>query len=245
MIVVGIVVAIVKPWGTSAPDRSPGQRPRRRRPPPRPRAVVPHRSMPSPATITSCSGSTNPSRTGSCGPPGTSSRSATRSVSGARIPRSAPAQSRQERRHRLADRSRTGQDGRPASDGPHWPATITIADGNNLGLIGINTPLGYEIASVDDRADEGRRHRAAVAVVKPQSQWPSHFTVIGIADDTGREAIENWPAGASTASTFVRPGAISPVDRDLPSAEPSPAESVAVPVAEPGTRSRRLPRLRS
>jgi hypothetical protein len=121
----------------------------------------------------------------------------------------------------------------PASGEPHWPATITIADGNHLGLIGVNTPLGYEVASVAVVRMTADGSEQPLDVVKPQSQWPSHFTVIGIADDTGREAIENWPAGQYRLDLEFEPGAIR---RSIAIAvsDPSPADGEASPA--PSTR---------
>jgi len=116
----------------------------------------------------------------------------------------------------------------PASDGPHWPATITIAEGNNLGLIGINTPLGYDIASVAIVRMKTDGSEQPLDVVKPQSQWPSHFTVIGIADDGGRDAIENWPAGQYRLDLSFEPGAISR-SIAISVSEPSPADGQASP----------------
>ena len=125
----------------------------------------------------------------------------------------------------------------PDSGEPHWPATITIADGNHLGLIGINTPLGYEVASVSVVRMKADGSEQPLDVVKPRSQWPSHFTVIGLADDTGHEAIENWPAGQYRLDLEFEPGAIrrsvaiavsdpSPPDGE---ASPSPSTSPASP----------------
>jgi hypothetical protein len=77
-------------------------------------------------------------------------------------------------------------------------------------------------------------------VVKPQSQWPSHFTVIGLADDTGREAIENWPAGQYRLDLAFEPGAIKrsiaiAVSDPSPPAEasPSPSSSPSTSLASP------------
>lgn len=123
----------------------------------------------------------------------------------------------------------------PDSGEPHWPATITIADGNHLGLIGINTPLGYEVASITVVRMKADGSETPLDVVEPQSQWPSHFTVIGLADDTGREAIENWPAGQYRLDLAFEPGAIRrsiaiavsdpspPVDEASPSPSAPPA----------------------
>jgi hypothetical protein len=101
---------------------------------------------------------------------------------------------------------------KPGAQEPNWPATITITDGNHLGLIGVNTPLGYKVTSIGiarvrpDGADQ------PLQVVTPESQWPDHFTVIGLAEGTGHETIENWPAGQYRLDLSFEPG---PIDRSI------------------------------
>ena len=97
----------------------------------------------------------------------------------------------------------------PATDEPNWPATISIADGNHLGLIGVNMPLGYRLVTIAiARLDpDGSEH--PLEVVTPESQWPSHFTVIGLAAGSGREAVENWPSGHYRLDLEFEPGPIS------------------------------------
>jgi hypothetical protein len=98
---------------------------------------------------------------------------------------------------------------KPGTEEPNWPATITIAEGNHLGLIGVNTPLGYRLTSITIVRMKPNGSEQPLDVVTPESQWPSHFTVIGLADDTGREVIENWPAGQYRVDLDFEPGAIS------------------------------------
>jgi hypothetical protein len=130
---------------------------------------------------------------------------------------------------------------RPGTEEPNWPATITITDGNHLGLIGVNTPLGYKITSIGiaRRGPDGSDQ--PLEVVTPESQWPDHFTVIGLADGTGHETIENWPAGQYRLDLSFEPGAIrrsiavvvsasSPADGG-PSSAPSARPGSSAPVA--------------
>ena len=98
---------------------------------------------------------------------------------------------------------------KPGTEEPNWPATITIADGNNLGLIGVNMPRGYRISSVAIVRMRADGSEQPLDVVEAESQWPSHFRVFGVADDTGRGAVENWPAGHYRLDLAFEPGAIS------------------------------------
>jgi hypothetical protein len=124
---------------------------------------------------------------------------------------------------------------KPGTEEPNWPATITIADGNHLGLIGVNTPLGYRVASaaIVRMTTDGSERPLDVVVV--ESQWPSHFTVFGLADDTGREVIENWPAGQYRLDLDFEPGAISR-SIAIVVADSSPADGG--PSSAPSTRPR-------
>ena len=119
-------------------------------------------------------------------------------------------------------------------DGPIWPATIRITDGNHLGLIGVNTPLGYRVTGMGVfRTTDGANE--ALDVVSPASDWPSHFTIVAIADESRSEAIERWPPGTYRLELIFQPGDISRTiiieidpsrfDEPEPSASPSPGPS--------------------
>ena len=124
---------------------------------------------------------------------------------------------------------------KPGTEEPNWPATITIADGNHLGLIGVNTPLGYRVASVAIVRIKADDSEQPLDVVSVESQWPSHFTVFGLAEGTEQLVIENWPAGHYRLDLTFEPGAISrsiaivvsdpspPVDDASPSPSTPPA----------------------
>ena len=120
----------------------------------------------------------------------------------------------------------------PDDGGPTWPATIRITDGNHLGLIGVNMPLGYRVTGMavfrtTDGADE------ALDVISPASDWPSHFTIVALADESRSEAIERWPPGTYRLELRFEPGDISrtimieidpsPFDEPEPSASPGPS----------------------
>ena len=75
----------------------------------------------------------------------------------------------------------------------------------------------------------------ALDVVSPASDWPSHFTIVAIADESRSEAIERWPPGTYRLELTFQPGDISRTiiieidpsrfDEPEPSASPSPGPS--------------------
>ena len=235
LVVIALLVALIKPWGSGSGRRpAPGGRePRRATPVARAGESDAH-STRSRTTTTRSSGSTSRSRAGSCGRPAISCRSATRSGSRARRrrrpprhPAPSPGASASAIRARRPRSSVVGAGRRPApsrdagpmptgapADGePIWPATIRITDGNHLGLIGVNMPLGYRVTGIGvfrttDGADE------PLDVITPASDWPSHFTIIALADESRSEAIERWPPGALPPRAEVRAGRHRADDRD-------------------------------
>ncbi len=98
--------------------------------------------------------------------------------------------------------------GAPPDGEPIWPATIRITDGNHLGLVGINMPLGYRVTGIGVfRTTDGANE--ALDVITPASDWPSHFTIVALADESRSEAIERWPPGEYRLELRFQPGDIS------------------------------------
>jgi hypothetical protein len=77
---------------------------------------------------------------------------------------------------------------------PVWPATIRVTAGNELAMIGVNTPLGYRVTGMGVTRLTGGAGEA-VRIINPASDWPSHFTVIALADESGGAALDRWPPG--------------------------------------------------
>jgi hypothetical protein len=123
----------------------------------------------------------------------------------------------------------------PGTEEPNWPATITITEGNHLALIGVNTPLGYRISSVAIVRLTADGLEQPLDVVTVESQWPNHFTVLGLSNGSAREAIENWPAGQYRLDLAFEPGAIGRSIIIVVS-DPSPAEDE--PSSAPSERPR-------
>jgi hypothetical protein len=121
----------------------------------------------------------------------------------------------------------------PGTEEPNWPATITIAEGNHLGLIGVNMPLGYRIASVAIVRVKADGSEQSLDVAEAPSQWPSHFRVFGLADGSGGEVVANWPAGHYRLELAFEPGAISRSIAIVVS-DPTPTDGEASPASSAG-----------
>ena len=92
---------------------------------------------------------------------------------------------------------------------PVWPSTIRFSSGSHLSLLGINTPLGYAVSSVTlTRTDPGGLE-TNVATVRPPSPWPAHFTVVAVDAGNGRDPEESWPPGRYVFNLRFEPGDIS------------------------------------
>jgi hypothetical protein len=114
---------------------------------------------------------------------------------------------------------------------PLWPSTIRITSGNHLAFLGVNMPLGYRVTGIGltrmtDTGDE------AVDTITPASDWPSHFTIIAVADEA-RKALDRWPPGRYRLVLAFEPDHITrtieididPTPDDVPAASPTPGPS--------------------
>ncbi len=127
---------------------------------------------------------------------------------------------------------------KPGTEEPNWPATITIADGNHLGLIGVNMPLGYRIGSVAIVRVQADDSEQSLDVAEVASQWPSHFRVFGLADGSGGEVVANWPAGQYRLDLSFEPGAINRSIAIVVSvSSPADAEASSAPSERPASPS--------
>ena len=87
-----------------------------------------------------------------------------------------------------------------------WP-TIRIPSGSRLDLLGINHPAANSIDVVSFEK-VGDPTGSTIHAVEATSPWPSHFAVIGVAPD-GSNALEPWPAGEYQLDLRIGPGGIS------------------------------------
>jgi hypothetical protein len=121
-------------------------------------------------------------------------------------------------------------DGNPPE--PAWPAAITVGSASHLSMIGINTPLGFDVAEIKLWRVIDDQTVSDVPTLELLSPWPSHFTVVALAAGEGTDAAESWPAGHYRLSLRIEPGDIERVIDvlvDQPAA-PSVAPAEASPV---------------
>lgn len=114
---------------------------------------------------------------------------------------------------------------------PTWPTAIEIPYGNHLLLIGVNTPEGYSIPEVRLTRHLNDGGSEDVAIVRPPSPWPSHFTVIGVDDGYGTLRTALWAAGRYRLEVVIAPGMVQHAVEILVDGAPDPDPSLP-PVLE-------------
>jgi hypothetical protein len=121
---------------------------------------------------------------------------------------------------------------RPPDGGPIWPSIITVSAGSHITLLAVNTPLGYAVDSIRVRRIGPGDGPPEVPIVMPPSPWPDHFTIIGVDQGNGRDARAEWPPGHYRVVMRFSPG---PIDRsvdiliDVPDGD-GPSASAAAPI---------------
>lgn len=91
---------------------------------------------------------------------------------------------------------------------PAWPARIAITAGNHLLVLGISTPVGYHVPEVKLFRSAADGTSSLVETEILPSPWPDHFTVIGIRARTADGSLEVWPDGQYRLDWRTEPGAI-------------------------------------
>lgn len=107
-----------------------------------------------------------------------------------------------------------------------WP-TIRIPAGSTLDLVGVNHPVGYTVVLVSFvavDADPGQPIHAVLAT----SPWPDHFTIFGVASGA-TDTLGPWPTGHYRLTVRIDPDGATRVLEIVvePSARPSPSPSPA------------------
>jgi hypothetical protein len=97
----------------------------------------------------------------------------------------------------------------PGATQPVWPSTIRFSSGSHLSLLGINTPIGYAVTAITVTRTDRSGLETNVATVLPPSPWPAHFTVVAIDAGNGRDPKESWEPGRYAFRLQFEPGAIS------------------------------------
>jgi hypothetical protein len=98
----------------------------------------------------------------------------------------------------------------PGDDvGPSWPARLDMPDGDHLLLIGVDMPPGFALSldRLEQTATDGSQ--AAVGIVRLKSPWPDHFAVIGMGTPADDGHLIVWPAGTYQLDLSFEPGGIN------------------------------------
>ena len=230
VIVIGVLVAIIKPWGTispgpAAPLASPTAS----------LALASPRSSPAiPNYNPEVFGLYEPTPNWELWPAGylvsfgfaTRIESGTAASSQPVAPSSSTEPAPAEPSGSAGSPNPSGWSGDPQATQPVWPSMIRFSSGSHLSLLGVNTPLGYAVTEVTLTRRDPMGLETDVATVLPPSPWPAHFTVVAIAAGNGRDPMESWPPGSYEFLLEFEPGSIS---RNIEIVIDAPAIPTATP----------------
>jgi len=126
-------------------------------------------------------------------------------------------------------------------DPPVWTDSISISPASTLTVIAINRPRGVTIPAARLSQVVAGQGRVDIPTVQLPSPWPDHFLVLGIDDGSGTGALAAWPPGRYALSLDIEPGGytrtigiiVGAPEPVPPSAAPGPSTSGA-PLATPG-----------
>ena len=105
--------------------------------------------------------------------------------------------------------SATTRPSSPSSSGaPDWPARIDITEGNHLLVLGISTPVGYQVPEIGLFRSETDGTSSQVETEILPTPWPDHFTVIGIRGSAPDGSLRVWPDGDYRLDWRTEPGGI-------------------------------------
>lgn len=119
---------------------------------------------------------------------------------------------------------------RPDPATPVWPAAIDVPTGNHLLLIGVNTPNGFSVDRIHLVRQAADGSATEVAVVRPPSPWPSHFTVIAIDAGNAPARVDFWAPGVYRLDLTIDPG---PIERSIEVRVEGPTADPSTPSSEP------------
>jgi hypothetical protein len=89
-----------------------------------------------------------------------------------------------------------------------WPPEIDVGPGDHLVWLGINTPRGWTLRSVELHRMQPEGSSVVVPVRRLPSRWDDHFTVIGLPIDAVSDRLADWPPGTFELRIVVDPGGI-------------------------------------
>jgi hypothetical protein len=93
--------------------------------------------------------------------------------------------------------------------GPSWPARLDMPDGDHLLLIGIDMPPGETLSLFELDGSLPGGSSGPQSIIRLASPWPSHFAVLGIATATDAGLLEVWPPGTYQLHLSFAPGEIN------------------------------------
>lgn len=125
--------------------------------------------------------------------------------------------------------------GAGTGDVPAWPSRVEINEGSHLLMLGISTPVGYRVPEVELYRSDPDGGSTLIETELLPTPWPDHFTAIGIRSRAADGSLEIWPSGRYRLDWVTDPGAvqqsieitIQPVD-DGPGASSTPVGSPPV-----------------
>jgi len=115
--------------------------------------------------------------------------------------------------------------------GPVWPARFDVPEGNHLFLIGVDMPQGFGLSSHELLRIQSDGTFTTIASAELPSPWPSHFAVLGIRDPSALSdtRLIVWPNGDYRLQLGFEPGGFSRSILIHIAAPPVPSPAVIVP----------------
>ncbi len=88
-----------------------------------------------------------------------------------------------------------------------WPVRLDMPAGSHLLVLGINTPLGYDVSQIELQQYTAAGTLEPVRIEQLPSPWPDHFSVIGIRSRATDGHLVVWPPGRYRLAWTTDPGA--------------------------------------
>ena len=97
----------------------------------------------------------------------------------------------------------------PPDAGPAWPPEIVVGPGDHLLWLGINTPHGWTIRATSLRRTATGGALEDVPLTRLPSDWDDHFAVLGIPVEPASDRLIDWPPGRYRLAITVDPGRVT------------------------------------
>jgi hypothetical protein len=91
--------------------------------------------------------------------------------------------------------------------GPTWPARFDVPNGSHLLLVGVDMPRGINVSSASLQRVDPDGGLSVVPVERFPPPWP-HFAVVGLPLRPGDRHLQVWPAGRYRLELAFDPGGI-------------------------------------